>query len=92
MKHPVKLATLRGEARFNDKVKGLIEYIEPQTAEYERVMGRRPPEPFPEGTVAAEQWKFRGSKTRPADLIARPGVKPLPPKVRHRKGRKPIGV
>lgn len=91
-KQPVKYATLRASAPFNPEVNGLIEHIDPQEAEYRRVMGRPSPPPFKDGTIASEQWKFRGSKERPADVIARPNAKPKRKVAKPRARRKPVGA
>lgn len=91
MKHPVKLATLRRESYFDPDVKGCIAFIDPQEVAYREAMGRPSPEPFEEGTVAHDQWKYRNRGHGDPDVLTHPRAKPRV-KLRARRGRRPVGA
>jgi hypothetical protein len=92
MKQPVKCATLFPISVFDENVKGLTRLIDGQEVAYREVMGRPSPEPFPEGTVAHEQWTYRKGHSRGAETLASPRAKPQPKKKTARHGRKPVGA
>ena len=89
----MKLATLNWGCPSTVKEDGVYRVICPQEAAYREVMGKPTPEPFPEGTLAREQWEYRkDSRRRAADVLAHPKAKPLKKKTATRRGRKPKGV
>ena len=65
MKQPAKqMALPYRRSYFDPEVKGLIGFISPQEVAYREVMGRPSPSPFPEGTLAHEQWTYRKDARR----------------------------
>lgn len=92
MKHPCKQMALPYRQSYIDSdVKGLIAFIPPQEVAYREVMGRPSPEPFAEGTLAAEQWNYRKGYGRQADELCHPRAKPRSRR-QTRRGRKPVGA
>jgi hypothetical protein len=91
VKQPAKQMALPCRSSYIED--GEVKFLSPQEVAYREAMGRPAPEPFPEGTLAHEQWTYhKDSRRRSADELAHPKAKPAKPKPKPRPRRRPVGV